>query len=68
VFAQLGEALPEQMLTAVQAVEQVIDERRQLISQLKLQRWLHGWLVVHVPMSIALLVLGVTHVVTAVYF
>ena len=68
VFAQLGEALPEEMLTAVQAVEQVIDERRQLISQLKLQRWLHGWLVVHVPMSIALLVLGVTHIVTAVYF
>ena len=68
VFAQLGEALPEQMLTAVQAVEQVIDERRQLISQLKLQRWLHGWLVVHVPISIALLVLGVAHIVTAVYF
>ena len=68
VFAQLGEALPEQMSTAVQAVEQVIDERRQLIGQLKLQRWLHGWLVVHVPMSIVLLVLGVAHIVTAVYF
>jgi hypothetical protein len=68
VFAQLEEVLPEQMLAAVRGVEQAVDERRQLISQLKLQRWLHGWMIVHVPMSIALLALGVVHVVTAIYF
>jgi hypothetical protein len=68
VFAQLGEVLPEQMLEVVQEVEHAVDERRQLILQLKLQRWLHGWLVFHVPVSISLLVLGVVHVATAIYF
>ena len=68
VFAQLEEVLPEEMLAAVQGVQHAVDERRQLISQLKLQRWLHGWLIVHVPLSIALLGLGVVHVATAIYF
>ena len=68
VFAQLGEVLPEDMLEVVREVEHAVDERRQLISQLKLQRWLHGWLIFHVPVSISLLVLGIVHVATAVYF
>jgi hypothetical protein len=68
VFAQLGEVLPEDMLEVVREVEHAVDERRQLMSQLKLQRWLHGWLIFHVPVSISLLVLGIVHIATAVYF
>ena len=68
VFAQLEEVLPGQMLGAVQGLQRAVDERRQLILQMKLQRWLHGWLIVHVPMSIVLLVLGVLHIYKSVYY
>ena len=68
IFAQLEEVLPGQMLGAVQGLQRAVDERRQLISQMKLQRWLHGWLIVHVPMSIVLLVLGVLHIYKSVYY
>jgi hypothetical protein len=44
------------------------DERRQLAEQERLQVWLHGWLLLHVPLSLALLVLGVLHVYFALYY
>jgi hypothetical protein len=43
-------------------------ERRLLMEQERLYRWLHNWLVVHVPLSVALLVLGVLHVWTALKY
>jgi hypothetical protein len=43
-------------------------ERRQLREQERLHRWLHAWLALHIPMSAAVLVLAVVHVVTALYF
>jgi hypothetical protein len=44
------------------------DERRQIGEQGRLHLWLHLWLLVHVPISVALLVLGVVHAMTAVYW
>jgi hypothetical protein len=49
-------------------LEQLCDQRRQIAVQERLHHLLHGWLLVHIPLSVALLVLGVTHVVTALYF
>jgi hypothetical protein len=49
-------------------LEQWCGERRLLDEQERLQRWLHGWLLVHVPLSIALLVLGLAHAVGSLYF
>jgi hypothetical protein len=43
-------------------------ERRQLRQQERLHWWLHAWLTLHIPLSVAVLVLGVAHVVTALYF
>jgi hypothetical protein len=43
-------------------------ERRLLREQERLHTWLHGWLLIHVPLSVALLVLGVLHVVAALYY
>jgi hypothetical protein len=43
-------------------------ERRLLAEQERLYRWLHGWLVVHVPLSVALIVLAVIHVWTALRY
>jgi hypothetical protein len=44
------------------------EQRRQMGEQERLQFWLHSWLLLHVPLSVMLLVLGVTHVVTALYY
>jgi hypothetical protein len=44
------------------------DERRQLDLQTKLQHWLHGWLLVHIPVSVLLLVFTGWHIVAALFF
>lgn len=44
------------------------DERRQLDLQTKLQHWLHGWLLVHIPFSVLLLIFTVWHAVAALFF
>jgi hypothetical protein len=44
------------------------DERRQFDLQTKLQHWLHGWLLVHIPFSVLLLVFTAWHVVAALFF
>lgn len=44
------------------------DERRQLDLQTKLQHWLHGWLLVHIPFSVLLLVFTAWHIVAALFF
>jgi hypothetical protein len=44
------------------------EERRQLGEQERAHYWLHAWLLVHVPLSGALLVLGAAHAVLSLYY
>jgi hypothetical protein len=44
------------------------EERRQMAEQERLYYLLHGWLLIHVPLSVILLVLGATHVVLSLYY
>ena len=44
------------------------DERRQLDLQMKLQHWLHGWLLVHIPFSLLLLAFTAWHIIAALFF
>jgi hypothetical protein len=44
------------------------EERRLLGEQERIHFWLHGWLILHVPLSVLVLVLGLAHVVTALYY
>jgi len=44
------------------------DERRQLAEQERLHALLHAWLLVHIPLSVLLLVLGVAHVYFSLYY
>jgi len=44
------------------------EERRLMAEQERIHFWLHAWLLIHIPLSVALLVLGVTHVVTALRY
>jgi hypothetical protein len=49
-------------------LETYCDERRQLGEQALLHRWLYAWLLTHVPLSVALLVLGLAHAVLSLYY
>jgi hypothetical protein len=49
-------------------LENICVEEQQLSRQIRIYRWLHAWLLVHVPLSIALLVLGAVHAVMALRY
>jgi hypothetical protein len=49
-------------------LEEICRERRRLAEQERLHGWLHAWLLLHIPLSAALLVLGVAHAVAALYY
>jgi hypothetical protein len=63
-------ALPEyeQVRGTVEELQKLCDERRQLAEQERLYRWLHMWLLLHIPLSAALLVLGVAHVILSLAY
>ena len=65
LFTQLRAELPAELHDALQQLFVLCEERRQFNTQLRLHRWLHWWLMVHIPPSIALLVLFVAHVVVS---
>jgi hypothetical protein len=44
------------------------DERRQLVEQERLYLMLHAWLLLHLPLSAAVLVLGVAHIIATLYY
>lgn len=49
-------------------LESICEEQRQLTRQRRLYHWLHAWLLVHVPLSIVLLILGGVHAVMALRY
>jgi len=67
-FSGLKTLLPAAAHTTLQDLEDICDEARQLVQQERLHRWLHGWLLVHIPLSLALIVLGAVHSVVALRY
>jgi hypothetical protein len=63
-------ALPglAEVRSQIEEMELLCAERRQLADQERLHNLLHGWLLLHVPLSVALLVLGAAHAVVSLYF
>src|SRR5262249_20782090 len=49
-------------------LEAICEERRQLRVQARLHYWLHAWLLVHAPLSVALLLLSAVHAVLALRY
>lgn len=68
VFSSLHTLLPEVAQATLQDLEDICDESRQLVRQEQLHRWLHGWLLVHIPLSLALILLGAVHAVVALRY
>ena len=67
-FAGLRTLLPEAAHGTVADLEGICDEARQLVLQERIHRWLHGWLLVHIPLSLALILLGAVHAVMALRY
>ena len=68
VFATIREGIPSKMVSIAVDLESICNERRQLISQNKLQWIMHGWTLIHIPLSMSLLILTLVHVVMSLYF
>ena len=67
-FAGLRTLLPAAAHATLNDLEDICDEARQLGRQEQLHRWLHGWLLAHIPLSLALILLGVVHAVMALRY
>jgi hypothetical protein len=67
-FEGLRMLLPLGQQDAARKLEQICEEERQLRRQSLLHHWLHGWLMLHIPLSFALLLLGVIHAITALRY
>jgi hypothetical protein len=67
-FAGLRTLLPALAHATLTDLEDICDEARQLTRQERLHRWLHGWLLVHIPLSLALILLGAVHAVMALRY
>ena len=67
-FVQLRTLVPPALHTTLEDLESICEEERQLTMQSRLHLWLHGWLLLHVPLSLALILLGAVHAVMALRF
>jgi len=68
VFSGLRTLLPAAAHVTLADLEDICDEARQLTRQQRLHRWLHGWLLLHIPLSLALILLGAIHAVMALRY
>ena len=68
IFQQFRVLCPEDLWPRLCDLEGICEEKRQLDQQRRLHRFLHGWLLFHVPASYALLLLGTVHAVVALRY
>lgn len=68
LFTTLRTMTPPDLHEGIGELEDLTERRRQLIRQDRLMKSLMGWLVVHVPLSWALLVLTIVHAVGALRY
>jgi hypothetical protein len=68
MLRNLRGTLPETFYHVLDDLEDICEEQRQLNRQVRLYHWLHAWLLVHVPLSVLLLVLGGVHAIMALRY
>jgi hypothetical protein len=68
LFGKLRPLVPASLAGAIGDLESICEEERQLLRQERMHGVLHGWLIVHVPLSFALMALAVVHIVMALRF
>jgi hypothetical protein len=67
-FGHLNIIMPVASHGILRDLAEICEERRQLLAQRRMHFWLHGWLLVHVPLSFALLVLTAVHAVVSLRY
>ena len=67
-FAQLRGGIPEIARPTLDRLRELTDYRREWDAQARVQFWLHNWLVLHLPLSVAMTVLMVLHAVRALKY
>jgi hypothetical protein len=68
VFSQLRIQIPKSLWPKLADLESLCDEKRGLDTQRRIHHVLHGWLLVHIPISYALLALAAIHAVIALRY
>lgn len=68
LFADLSSRVDPSLHGMVADLEAFCEQRAQLYKQRTLHHWLHGWLLVHVPLSWLMVVLTLVHAVTALWY
>lgn len=68
MFQQLRVLLPADLHPNIDDLENICEEKRQLDEQTRLHKILHGWLLVHIPLSYTVLLLGAWHALVALSF
>jgi hypothetical protein len=68
VFESMRRLLAAPVHPILEDLQNICEEEHQLIRQIRIYQWLHGWLLVHVPLSIVLLALGAVHAVMALRY
>ena len=68
MFRQMRVLLPPNLHPAIDELENICEEKRELDLQNTMHKLLHGWLLVHVPLSYAVLLLGALHAVIALRY
>jgi len=58
----------KQLAEKLARLEEICEEKRQLDHQIILHRTLHGWLLCHIPLSLALILLGFIHAIGALRY
>lgn len=67
-FRQLRAVLDPDAHAVLEAIEECCEQRRQFDLQTRLHWWLHSWLWIHLPLSMALLVLMFVHAYVALKY
>jgi hypothetical protein len=67
-FALIRATLPPALQDSVNILEDYVDERKQLLLQKRYHRLLHAWLLVHVPLAWAMIILIPLHAVMALRY
>ena len=67
-FAALRSSTSGDAAGVIDSLEQICNTRRQFEQQKTIHRLLHGWMIVHLPLSVALVVLLVAHVISAIRY
>ena len=68
LFKLQREDTPQAFHETLDQLERICDDARLLHAQRRVHRWLHGWLLVHVPLAFALVILVLVHAVVALHY